>query len=220
MAKKKFDYFQAFIDSAQYAVEYAQGLQAYLEKNIELQKEGREPLIEHAIEKFEELHEIEHNADEVKHNLLVALAVEFITPIEREDILELTEALDTIVDDLDEVLQRMYMYDVHCVTQECVDMARIVTKAVFAVSDAVKVLPNFKKKPKDLHEHLIQVDTYEEEGDHIYIQAMHKVYSEAKNGLSTIDAYGIGGLLSALEKCCDACESAAGAMTTVVMKNS
>lgn len=220
MAKKKFDYFQAFTESAKYAVEYAEGLQTYLEKNIELQKEGREPSIEHAIEKFEELHEIEHKADEIKHNLLTALAVEFITPIEREDILELAEALDTIVDDLDDVLQRMYMYDVHRVTQGCVDMAHVVTRSVYAVYSATQVLADFKKQPKELKEYLIQIDTCEEEGDQIYIQSMHQVYAEAKDGRCVIDAYGLGGLLSALEKCCDACESASGAMTTVIMKNS
>ena len=220
MAKKKFDYFEAFAKSAEYAVEYAEGLQAYLEKNIDLQNEGREPLIDHAIEKFEELHELEHKADEIKHNLLTALAVEFITPIDREDILGLTEALDTIVDDLDDVLQRMYMYDVHCVTPECVEMAHVVTRSVYAVREATKMLSNFKKHPKELYANLVKIDSCEEEGDQIYIKSMHKIYADAKNGGSMIDAYGIGGLLSALEKCCDACESAGGAMTTVIMKNS
>ena len=43
--------------------------------------------------RIEEMHHIEHTADIAKHELMEKLMKEFITPIDREDILELSNAL-------------------------------------------------------------------------------------------------------------------------------
>ena len=48
------------------------------------------------LEKYlEEIHEIENRADGKKHEMLDRLAREFIPPIEREDIVELSQHIDT-----------------------------------------------------------------------------------------------------------------------------
>ena len=52
MARKhKFDYFDAFVKIGEYAVEYANELVKYMEKNAQIVAEGREPDIAHAIQR-------------------------------------------------------------------------------------------------------------------------------------------------------------------------
>ena len=86
---KKFDYFEAF------------------ERQTALAVKESELLIE-AIENFTtaeaikdimpRAQDIEHEGDEISHDMYTAIATDFITPIEREDIISLTQYLDDIVD--------------------------------------------------------------------------------------------------------------------------
>lgn len=216
--KQKFDYFQAFVQISDCAVEYATALVGYLEKNVSMTSEGREPAVEHAIQRFQELHCIEGKADGIKHDIIAALSTEFITPIEREDILALADELDDLVDDLDEVLQRMYMYDVHSITPEVLELARIVLNATQAVRAACVEFVNFKRS-STLYDLIVKINDCEDEADHVYINAMHDTYARARQEHS-IYAVGISGLLTALEKACDASEDVGNTITTVIMKNS
>lgn len=237
--KQKFDYFQAFVEISDCAVEYAEELYRYLEKNVSITNEGREPNVEHAIQRFKELHAIEEKADTVKHGISSALSTEFIAPIEREDILALADSLDNLVDDLDEVLQRMYMYDVVSITPNVLELAGIAVEAVRASRDACREFVNFKKSDT-LHGLIVKIDDFEDAADAVYIQSMHEVYSQARRARaaailtddeasisdkafvmhSVVDAFGIGGVLTSLEKVCDAAESVGYHMTMVIMKNS
>lgn len=46
----------------------------------------------------DKMHEIEHNADHEKHEMTEVLIKAFVTPIEREDIMELAHNIDNMVD--------------------------------------------------------------------------------------------------------------------------
>ena len=54
-------------------------------------------------EKIEEMHSIEHAADVKKHNMMEKLAKEFITPIERGDIIEMAHYIDNVTDAIEDV---------------------------------------------------------------------------------------------------------------------
>lgn len=186
--KQKFDYFDAFIQQSALAAEYANELVKYMEKNAQIVKEGREPNIEHAITRFEELHTIEAKADSVRHSVVEALGIEFLPPLEIEDIMSLSSELDDLVDELDEVLQRMYMYDVHVISGDVLEMMKLAHKATVAVHEVCKQFPNFKKH-EALKPYILAIEDTEEEADHVYIRAMHDVFAHTRqNAQSKIDA--------------------------------
>ena len=58
---------------------------------------------------LDKLHEIEHSADEKKHDIMDHLAKEFIPPIEREDIVSLSQNIDNVTDKVEDILLRVYM---------------------------------------------------------------------------------------------------------------
>lgn len=222
MARKhKFDYFEAFVDISECAVEYADELVAYFEAHYDKDKKTGDIDPDKAIEKYKELHEIEEKSDKIIQDITENLVTEFIAPIEREDILELAEELDTVVDELDEVLQRIYMHNLTVVRPEILKMAHVVQKTTVALHSACEKFTHFKKS-KSIKEYIREIHKYEDEGDQVYIESVHRIYKKAEADKldHPLFAVGLYGVLSALEKCCDACERAGDIMVAVRLKNS
>jgi uncharacterized protein Yka (UPF0111/DUF47 family) len=80
----------------------------------------------------EEIHRIEHEADLNKHTLMQKLAKEFITPIEREDIILLLQQIDNVTDFIEDVVRKMFMYNVHAIRYEAVVFASIISCAAMS----------------------------------------------------------------------------------------
>lgn len=219
--KNKFDYFDGFVKISNCAVEYADAIVEYLTSHFDEEKGMGSISSEEVLERFHELHHIEEKADEVTQAITESLVTEFIAPIEREDILELAEELDTVVDELDDVLQRIYMHNVTIITPEILDMVRVVQKTTFALQSACERFVNFKKS-KSIKSQIRDIHKYEDKGDRVFIESVHRVYKNAEEGQypHPLVAIGLYGVLSALEKCCDACECAGDIMVIVRLKNS
>ena len=181
-------------------------------------------LLEHTLENFdpstlksvmEKMHEIEHSADMKKHEMTSHLVVEFLPPIDREDINRLAAIQDDLIDSIEDVLISMYMYGVTSCREDAVGMARII---ITCATELVALLKDFHhlRKANDMKKRIIEVNRLEEDGDKLHIEAMHNLYLGEK------DAVAIGvwkDIYNFLEKCCDECEHVADAVEEIVMKN-
>lgn len=203
--KARFDYFDAFLKIATYGEQEAQLLARIFE--------DFDPAILH--EELERMHTLENSADIVNHELYHAVADEFITPIDRDDILELTQELDEVCDHVEDILQYVYMLNIQAIIPAGLEMVRIIVKSTGALRKAAEEFANFKKSTiiRDL---LVEVNDYEEEADTIYIEGMHKLYATNSDPLLLAQWTK---LFDRLERACDACEHAAECMDSVVMKN-
>ncbi len=205
--RKEYDYFQFFVDIAEAANKAADYLESALEKFsvTELPKQ------------MEAMHKIENDADMMKHEMLTHLAREFMTPIEREDIVALAQELDNVVDAIDDVMQRMYMYNVQTIRPEAVVFARQIVKCT---RELLKVTQEFKtfKKSKDIKAHCIGVNTIESDGDKMFAENMRKLYTEQSGDLRQTVVWST--MFEGLENCLDECEDAVDIIESVMMKNS
>ena len=219
--KHKFDYFEAFVKIADYAVEFADELVEFLKDHYDEEKGEGKVSSKETLARLEELHKIEDASDDVVHELVRHLSNEFVTPIEREDILQLSDGLDNVVDELDDVLQRMYMYHMTTITSEVIEMAQVVQEATCAEQKACEKFTHFKKS-RSINDYVVKINDCEDRGDRVYIRSVHRIFSRAKEGSfdSPLDAVGLAGVLAALERCCDACEDVGDSIVTVLMKNS
>ena len=95
--RDKFDYFDAFEKQTEVAVQEAELLIEAIESFTEA---------EHLKEVMERAHELEHKGDEINHAIFKTVATDFITPIEREDIINMSQYLDNIIDYIEDVMQR------------------------------------------------------------------------------------------------------------------
>ena len=110
------DYFEGFVSGMESACKAAE----YLESVVE----HYDP--EKLDEQVEEMHKIEHEADLNKHTLMQKLAKEFITPIEREDIILLLQQIDNVTDFIEDVVRKMFMYNAISMRAEALEFATII----------------------------------------------------------------------------------------------
>ncbi len=161
------------------------------------------------------IHEIEHAADLKKHDMMSQLLREFLPPIDREDIVNISHVLDEIVDLIEEVVLSLYMNDIRKCRADVQPMVALIAKQCEELRKLMAEFENYKKSDK-LLESIIVINTLEEEGDRLYLEAMRNLKITCSDPFELIawrDIY------SSLEDCCDACEKVADAVEEVVMKN-
>ncbi|MEG0477702.1 MAG: DUF47 family protein, partial [Raoultibacter sp.] len=165
---------------------------------------------------MEKAHQLEHEGDEVNHSIYTAVATDFMPPIEREDILGLAQYLDEIIDYIEDVMQRFYMYDVHTMHHAAGEFAAIMLKSCEALEMAMGDFRNFKKSKK-FKNLLIDVNTYEEEADLLFLKTLRHLHTDDKENPMRVIVW--SQLYERMEKCCDACEHTADMMNSILLKN-
>jgi len=206
MAKKnKNDYFKLAEEQIACCVEAAELLQNMLTHYS----------VQDLMEKRDEMHSIEHKADEIHHDILTRLSAEFITPIDQEDILHLVQIIDDVTDALDEVVFECYKFCVKEIPADVPELSAIVSSCVQALAKAVQELKNFKK-PEQLRKMLIEVNTIESKADAIYVEAIHQLFEKETDFKHLI---GSKAVYDCLESVCDLCEHAADVIEQIIIKN-
>ena len=167
-------------------------------------------------ERLDEMHAVEHAADDKKHELLNVLAKAFITPIEREDIMLLSQNIDEITDKIEDVLLRVYCNNVQTIRPEALELSDVVIRVCQEAKLMAEEFADFKHS-KALREHIIRINTLEEEADQLYIGSMRTLHTTCSDPIEIIVWREI---FFYLEMCVDACEHVADTVESVVMKNS
>jgi predicted phosphate transport protein (TIGR00153 family) len=166
--------------------------------------------------KMDEMHEIEHAGDKGRHVMMKQLAREFITPIEREDIVSLADAIDNVTDTVEDVLVRIYMFNFTVIREDAIKMAAIIVKCCEALKEAVVEFANFRKS-QTLHSLIIEINRLEEEGDALFVKATRNLFVNEKD---PVQIMAWRETFDYMEKCCDACEEVSEVIESVMMKNS
>ena len=158
---------------------------------------------------------IEHEADEITHEIINKLNTTFITPIDREDIAALSGHLDDIIDVMDMAICRLKIYKIDPIPKTVFRYLHMSEKAIKEVIHGIKELRNGKNHSQllkhcefvnfienetdEMHRHTLE-ELFDNEGDPIYILKMREIYET-------------------LEHITDRCEDAANAMETIAVKN-
>ncbi|MCL1798600.1 MAG: DUF47 family protein [Eggerthellaceae bacterium] len=207
MAREKFDYFGALERQGKYACEEALML-------VELFRDFDPATLP---EKLDAMHAVENSADQQNHEIFTHVATEFLTPLEKEDIVELAHRLDDICDYIDDVTQQLYMYDIQDIYPHALAMAEIIEQATARLVDALREFRNFRKS-RALADHVIEINDLEEEADKLYLKSIRDLYVNHTDEPVYIMAW--SNVFARMERCIDACENVADMMGTVVLKNS
>lgn len=205
--KQKFDYFEAFERLSVLAVQESELLIETIE-NFESAEQLKSVM--------DRAHEIEHSGDLINHDIFQNVATDFITPIDREDIISMAQSLDDIIDYVEDVMQRFYMYDVHFMHKDALDFAHLIRQGCKALNKAMEDFQNFKKSKK-FKALIVDINTYEEEADALLMRVIHDLHTVDRDNPMRVLVW--SQIFSRLEKCSDSTEHAADVMSTILLKN-
>lgn len=203
---KKYNYFVELQKLVEFNVKAAQFLHQTMEK---FDGDVSEQCVE-------AIHDIEHQADLCKHTMMNRLMKEFITPIEREDIISLAQKIDDVTDFIEDVIIKCHIFNITELREGVLEFTQQLLGCCNMLNQAMKEFGNFKKS-KTLHDLLIEINNIEEVGDSLYTKAIRELYLKPSDTLEVVIWTEI---YECLEQCFDACEDVADDIETVVMKNS
>lgn len=161
------------------------------------------------------MHELEQKADAKKHKMMKALGKAFITPIEREDLVAISNYLDDIMDAIEDVLIEIHICNIQEIRNDIYEMIDRLIDSVGALMDVMSELKDFKHSKK-IEDYIIRVNELEEEGDRLYVKNMHELYRQE----DVWTAVSWRSIYACIENCMDQCEHAADVVSMIIMKNS
>jgi predicted phosphate transport protein (TIGR00153 family) len=204
--KRKNDYFALLEELVEYIQKAASFLSGTMnDYNIEYLSSGT----------LDEMHDIEHSADIKLQELTSKLAREFITPIERQDILAIAQRIDDVTDAIEDVLMRLYMYNIVELRKEAFEFVEVIMTSTEVLMKIMAEFANFRRS-NNIRANIIKLNTLEEEGDAIYMRAIRRLYLEEQDPIAVIAWTEI---FRRLEGCCDDFEDVSQEIEYVLMKN-
>ena len=202
---KRCHYFDEFVRAVDYACQSAEILCTSLTRF--------EP--ENLEEMMKNLHNIEHTADAAKHKLIDELAHDLFVPLAREDILRLTQTIDDVTDSIEDVLMRVYMFNIQVIRPETLRFAELISQCCARLKDIMKEFRHFRRS-NTIHQHIIAVNALEEEADRLYVETIRGIFC---NRLDPVETLAWTETFNRMERCCDFCEHVANTVQTIMMKN-
>ncbi len=165
--------------------------------------------------KIQQIRELEHEGDIVTHEIMDKLNRTFITPIDREDIHALTGKLDDIIDLIQAITDRMFLYNINKTDKELTELARILETSVEEVNKAITGLRDFGRSRRIL-DYCIEINRLENEGDHVLKNAIAKLFKESGEPLEVMKWKEI---YEVTETAIDKCEDVANIIEGIVVKH-
>ncbi len=159
-----------------------------------------------------EIKDLEHQGDELTHEIVRALNRTFVTPFDREDIYELAAGLDDILDYIEEVADTTNLYGISAIPEPARELARLLAQAVAQLEEAIGRL----ESGKGGGEHVIEVHRLEDVGDSVSRHAIAELFSDRHPPLEVIKLKDLYGLL---EDALDRCEDIANVLEGIAIKN-
>ncbi|QSX08422.1 DUF47 family protein [Alkalibacter rhizosphaerae] len=201
----KFDYIVFFDRFSKYTVDAAKYLDQVLSHFDQVSLE----------EQVRTMHDIEKSADLEKKQMLVKLIDEFLPPIDKEDIIDLSHKIDDVTDAIEEVLVSYYTYHITQVTKEALIFTRMIRDASIEMNKCLVAMQKYKKN-NDVFEHIGKVNRIKSEGEKLYKVTVAELY-QAEADPQT--AYEYTEIYKAMRNCYLYCKRVTNGVEKVVMKN-
>jgi predicted phosphate transport protein (TIGR00153 family) len=163
-------------------------------------------------EQVQSIKAIEHNGDEITHQIFRKLNQTFITPFDREDIHELCSTMDDVIDLIDAASSRFVLYRVTKVRRGTIELCKVLAAATTELKDAIYAM---ETPDKALHR-IIEINRLENESDRICRTLIAQLFEEETNSVEIIKWKEI---FEVIETAVDKCEDVSNVIESVILKN-
>ena len=154
----------------------------------------------------------EQEGDRITHDIIKRLNQTFVTPIDREDILELASTLDDIADFIEEVSDFLGLYKIEASMDQANRLAEILLYACRQIEQAMPRLREFR----DISHFTIEIHRLENDGDRVTREAIASLFD---HGIDPMTVIRWKDIFERLEQGIDATERVANTLESIVIKN-
>jgi uncharacterized protein len=167
-------------------------------------------------DQIQRIHELEHDADTLRHDCVRRLHATFVTPImfDRQDILELADTLDDVLDNIKAAADRIELYAVEQIPSPVPRITRALVEATKVLSEACGRLEIIRPEANDF---VKQINEIENEADAFIKHGLAELFRNESNPVEVIKWKEI---YDYLEEAIDCCEDTANTIETALVKNS
>jgi len=170
---------------------------------------------EYSESKIAKLKELEHEADVITHRTYEKMHKTFLTPIDREDIYDLVNKMDSILDMIEASAARMALYKVKEPAKEIIAQAKILNNAIAKLKIIVPALRDMKNAHMIL-DACVEINTLENEGDIVLRMTMANLFECQKDPIELIKWKEI---FERIEEAIDVCEDVSNIVEGIVLKH-
>jgi hypothetical protein len=156
--------------------------------------------------------EIEHQGDQITHEVVRKLNTTFITPLDREDIHALATRLDDVLDYIEASAERLVVYRIKEPTSACRAMADVIVKITQAMDRAIRCLRTLHAS---FHEHAVEVNRLENSADNLLRDSLAALFEEQGDPIEVIKWKEI---YETMEIVTDRCEDVVNVIEGIILK--
>ena len=153
----------------------------------------------------------EHAADRITAEAIRLLHTSFITPLDRDHIHQLVNAMDDICDLVQDATEALTLYDIRSITPETQRLADIGVRCCERVKDVVGLLGSRDGKFEAIVKTCEEIDRLESDADRVLRAAISRLFREEQDTREVIKMKAIYELLEAVtDRCLDVANLAEG----------
>ena len=165
-------------------------------------------------ENAKRLERLEHDADQLTHELVEKVNRTFITPFDREDIYSLATELDDVMDLMEATTERFILFKVQQVLPQAQEIAKVIQQQT---QELQRVMPQLRRLKRDsIMPHCVEINRLENVGDRLLRDAMASLFDGRYDPLTVIKWRE---LYELMEQATDKCEDVANTIEGIVLKN-
>ena len=155
--------------------------------------------------------DIEHEGDEITHEVMRRLNTTFITPFDRADIYRLANALDDVLDHIEAAAEYLHLHKIERPLPQMVGLAETLAQAATETGAAMTRL----RKLKDLEDYWVEINRLENEGDRYYRRTIAELFS---GDHPTMEVLKWQAIVEEIEGGIDALEDVANVIESIALK--
>lgn len=157
--------------------------------------------------------DLEHQGDELTHEIIKRLNTTFVTPFDREDIHHLASSLDDVLDHMEAAAEYLQLHKIESPLPQMVSLAQTLGEAAGKTSEAMPLL----RKMKDLDAYWVEINRLENEGDRAFRRTVAELFS---GEYKAMDVLKYKEICEEIEAAIDRLEDVANTVESIYLKQS
>ena len=187
-------------------------------RNLVVASEALTDLLEHfenVETKTVHLKDLEHEGDDITHEIYLQVHKTFVTPFDREDIAALAQRMDDVMDYIEGASTAIRTYGITQPTSAARGLADLIRLQCIQLEKAISVIRH-KGRLKSILEQLKEINRLENEADSLFLNSMAELF---RGDMNAVDIIKWRDIYDQLEEATDSAEQVAYVLEAIVLKH-